>query len=183
MRRPRHIRERTSFSSSGSASLIVRAAVSAACARNWWGWSADTAEKVTFARRSMTSPTLSGGTYRSWASSEWRLVVTSCQWSASAGRSSSSAATTTVASPGTRSRKERKRSTGSTSATSGRCSDSSSAAISASSRYSGPSSAAGAISTRCASASDRCVKVENQRSDSTSSPNSSTRTARSSVAG
>jgi len=42
---------------------------------------------------------------------------------------------------------------------------------------------AGAISTDSASASDRCVKVENQRSDSISSPNSSIRTARSSVAG
>ena len=57
------------------------------------------------------------------------------------------------------------------------------AASSASSRYSGPSSAAGAISIAVASPSERCVKVENQRSDSISSPNSSTRAARSSVAG
>ena len=58
-----------------------------------------------------------------------------------------------------------------------------SVATSASSRCSAASSAAGEISTRAASPSERWVKVENQRSDSISSPNSSSRTARSSVAG
>ena len=57
------------------------------------------------------------------------------------------------------------------------------AASSASSRCSASSSAAGASSTRSASPSERWVKVENQRIDSISSPNSSIRTARSSVAG
>ena len=47
----------------------------------------------------------------------------------------------------------------------------------------GASSAAGAISTASASPSERCVNVENQRSDSISMSNRSTRTARSSVAG
>ena len=46
-----------------------------------------------------------------------------------------------------------------------------------------PSSAAGAISTRSASSSERWVKVENQVRRSTSTSNSSQRTARSSVAG
>ena len=46
--------------------------------------------------------------------------MTSCQWSPSAGRSSSSAASTTHACSGISSRNERKLSTGSTSATSGR---------------------------------------------------------------
>ena len=58
-----------------------------------------------------------------------------------------------------------------------------SAAISASSRCSAASSAAGAISSASVSPSERCVKVENQRSDSISMSNRSTRTARSSVAG
>ncbi len=57
------------------------------------------------------------------------------------------------------------------------------AAISASSRCSAASSAAGAISTSSTSPSERCVNVENQRSDSISTSNMSTRTARSSVAG
>ena len=56
-------------------------------------------------------------------------------------------------------------------------------AISASSRCSAASSAAGAISTSSTSPSERCVNVENQRSDSISTSNMSTRTARSSVAG
>ena len=61
---------------------------------------------------------------------------------------------------------------------SGRSPASSTAAISASSRCSGASSAAGATSTRSVSPSERrCVKVENQRSASTSSLNRSTRTA------
>ena len=60
---------------------------------------------------------------------------------------------------------------------------SSSAAISATSRCSAASSADGAISTASVSPSDRCVKVENQRSDSISMSNRSTRIARSSVAG
>ena len=87
------------------------------------------------------------------------------------------------ASSGTRSSSSQKRSTGRTSATSGRSSSSVAAAISASSRCSGASSAAGAISTRSASSSERWVKVENQVSRSTSTSNSSQRTARSSVAG
>ena len=66
---------------------------------------------------------------------------------------------------------------------SGRSSSDSVAAISASSRCSGPSSAAGAISTRSASSSERCVKVEKYVRRSTSMSNSSQRTARSSVAG
>ena len=57
------------------------------------------------------------------------------------------------------------------------------AAISASSRCSIASSAAGAISTSSTSPSERWVNVENQRSDSISTSNMSTRTARSSVAG
>ncbi len=57
------------------------------------------------------------------------------------------------------------------------------AAISASSRCSSASSAAGAISTSETSPSERWVNVENQRSDSISTSNMSTRTARSSVAG
>ena len=57
------------------------------------------------------------------------------------------------------------------------------AAISASSRCSGASSAAGEISTHSVSPRLRWVKVENQRSASTSMSNMSTRTARSSVAG
>ena len=59
----------------------------------------------------------------------------------------------------------------------------SSLAISASSRCSSASSAAGSSSIRSASPSERWVKVENQRIDSISSPNSSSRAARSSVAG
>ena len=66
---------------------------------------------------------------------------------------------------------------------SGRSSGVSSAAISASSRCSAASSAAGAISMLSASPSERYVNVENQRSDSISSSNRSTRIARSSVAG
>ena len=66
---------------------------------------------------------------------------------------------------------------------SGRFASSSKAAISASSRCSAASSAAGAISTSSTSPSERCVNVENQRSDSISTSNMSTRTARSSVAG
>ena len=58
---------------------------------------------------------------------------------------------------------------------SGRSSGFSSAAISASSRCSAASSAAGAISTASVSPSERCVNVENQRSDSISSSNRSTR--------
>ncbi len=57
------------------------------------------------------------------------------------------------------------------------------AAISASSRCSIASSAAGAISTSVASPRERWVNVENQRSDSISMSKRSTRTARSSVAG
>ena len=60
---------------------------------------------------------------------------------------------------------------------------SSPAAISASSRCSGASSAAGAISTSSASPRLRWVKVLNQRSESISTSKRSTRTARSSVAG
>lgn len=43
---------RTSFSSSGSASLSERAATSAACARNWIGWSAEIDESWMCARSS-----------------------------------------------------------------------------------------------------------------------------------
>ncbi len=57
---------------------------------------------------------------------------------------------------------------------SGRFASSSSAAISASSRCSAASSAAGAISTSSTSPSERCVNVENQRSDSISTSNMST---------
>jgi hypothetical protein len=60
---------------------------------------------------------------------------------------------------------------------------SSSAAISASSRCSAASSAAGAISTLSVSPRLRWVNVENQRSDSISMSKRSTRIARSSVAG
>ena len=94
--------------------------------------------------------------------------------------------------PPIRSSSAPKRSTGRSSAMSGRLDGSSpspapkeplAAAISASSRCSAASSAAGAISTSSTSPSDRCVNVENQRSDSISTSNMSTRTARSSVAG
>ena len=132
---------------------------------------------------------LSGLTYRWWASSSPNAAHTSLQWSLSAGSISSSAATTSSASP-TRSSSAPKRSTGSSSAMSGRsrlparpAKAPVAAAISASSRCSTASSAAGAISTSSTSPSERWVKVENQRSDSISTSNMSTRTARSSVAG
>ena len=64
----------------------------------------------------------------------------------------------------------------------GSVSSASASASSASSRYSAPSSAAGASSSASASPSDRWVKVENHRICSISSPNSSRRAARSSVA-
>ena len=66
---------------------------------------------------------------------------------------------------------------------SGRSSRSSEAAISRELAVLGIELGGGRDLDRSASPSERCVKVENQRSDSISSPNSSTRTALSSVDG
>ncbi len=90
---------------------------------------------------------LPGSTYRWWASRSWNAAHTSCQWSWSAGVTSSSPAIRISASAGASSRNGWKSSTGSSSVMSGRSASSSSAAISASSRCSSASSAAGATST------------------------------------